>query len=37
MEDEVETIIENIKETKLYWALKRCLEVKAENRFILLI
>jgi len=33
----VESILENIKETKLYWALKRCLEPEAKKRYILII
>lgn len=33
----IEEILENIKNTKLYWGLKRCLELNVENRYFLLI
>ena len=33
----VEDILENIKNTKLYWSIKRCLVVKPEERYFLII
>jgi len=35
--DEIEKILVPIYKTKLYWCLKRCLEIKIENRFLLFI
>ena len=37
LQENIETIIENIKETKLYWALKRSMEPETKDRYILII
>ena len=36
-DEEIDAIIKPIKETKLYWCLKRCLEIDTNDRYLLFI